>query len=572
MVSRAFGVTAMFAMAVAFGCQRAQQETAQQETARQQEKPAEVQQPSAGKVDVGQLIEQLQSDDDDVQSAAAAALAELGDGAAPAVETLIAQLKDNDPEVRAHSARALGMIGNPAVVAAEPLAELVADEDATVRRMAVGALANIKPGADQVVPLMIKMLSDADPQVLALATHSLAEAGPSVVPAMIKAMEDEQTVYFAILVLAELGPDAKEAVPALAQALSHEDAEVRHEAAQALRAIGPGASAAVPDLVKSLDDKQIAVLLPSVLALGSIGPGAIDAADKLRSFSQGDDDLLKVCALWAIEKIEPDDQRLKTETVPALVNLLLNEDPNVRNAAAFAVLQLEPGSEVVAPLFAEAFGKASEEARVDMISAIASLGGQAVPRLVVGLEYPNVRRQIIEVLGEMGPEAAEAVPALLKHVDDEDPATRADIFVTLGHIGPAAKAATEAATKALQDSEQEVQSSAVYALGSIGPDAAVCADQIIKLMDSGNPRLTTVCAWALVHIDPSNQEYYHQAIPLLMEAINSERVVVRVEAISTLGMIGPAAREALESLAKLADDPDPAVREAAAEAIKMIDK
>ena len=81
---------------------------------------------------------------------------------------------------------------------------------------------------------MIKALGNADPQVVALATHNLAEVGPDIVPAMITAMDDERTVYWAILVLEELGPDAKDAVPSLAKALVHEDEEVRHEAAQAL--------------------------------------------------------------------------------------------------------------------------------------------------------------------------------------------------------------------------------------------------------------------------------------------------------------------------------------------------
>ncbi len=350
----------------------------------------------------------------------------------------------------AQSARALGLIGQPALAAAQPLAQLVTDQDATVRRVAVDALGQIKPGDESVVSLMIKMLGDADPDVVALATHSLAEAGPKIVPAMIKAMDDERTVYSAILVLTELGPDGKQAVPALAKALSHEDPEVRHEAAQALRAMGPAAVAAVPDLIKALDDEQVVVRLPVVLALGSIGPGASEAAEKIRSFSAGDDDLLKVCALWAIEKIEPNDQRLKTETTPALINLMLNQDPSVRDAAALAVLQLEPGPDVVAPLFAEAFGKASDEARADMIDAAASLGGEAVPRLVRGLDYPEMRRQVIEILGKMGPEAAEAVPELLKYAGDKDPEVRADVFIALGNIGPAAKAATEAAAKALQ--------------------------------------------------------------------------------------------------------------------------
>jgi len=46
--------------------------------------------------------------------------------------------------------------------------------------------------------------------------------------------------------LAEKGPSAIVAVPALSKALSDQDLNVRWNAADALRAIGPGAEAAVP--------------------------------------------------------------------------------------------------------------------------------------------------------------------------------------------------------------------------------------------------------------------------------------------------------------------------------------
>ncbi len=528
MNSRKFGLSVAVVMAIACGCQRAQPEVADNETVTEQGQPT-------GNADTGQLIEQL---------------------------------ADDDPQTRAMAARALGQSGDKAV--AESLAKLVGDEDASVRRAAIGALQQLSPGDEMVVPLMVKMLGDADPDVVAMATHSLAEAGPDIVPAMIKAMDDERTVYWAILVLSELGPDAEPAVPVLAEALGHQDAEVRHEAAQALRAIGAKAAPAVPELITALDDEQVGVQLPSVLALGSIGPAAKDALEKISSLKESDDQLLQVCALWAIEKIDPNEERLKTETAPVLVNLLLNENQAVRNAAALAVLQLEPGADVVGPLFTEAYGKASEGAQADMIDAAASLGGEVVPRLVVGLGNPNGRQQAIQILGRIGPDAAEAVPELLKHVDDPNPAIRADLFITPGHIRPAANAATEAATNALQDSEEEVQSSAVYALGRIQPDDAACVDAITKLMESDNPRLTTVCAWALVRIDPENGDNYRRAIPLLVQATNHEQAFVRAEAVTTLGMIGPAAKEAIPALEKLADDPDPEVREAAAEAIKMI--
>ena len=66
--------------------------------------------------------------------------------------------------------------------------------------------------------------------------------------------------------------------------------------------------------------------------------------------------------------------------------------------------------------------------------------------MIRGLKYPDIRKQVAEVLGRIGPGAKEAVPALLEHVDDEDPQVKAEVLFALGCIGgPEAKDATDAA-------------------------------------------------------------------------------------------------------------------------------
>ena len=73
--------------------------------------------------------------------------------------------------------------------------------------------------------------------------------------------------------LAEIGPDAKEAVPALAAALTSPEVEVRGRAAFALSEIGPAAKSAVADLAKLLKDDDADVRKAAALALGKLqGP------------------------------------------------------------------------------------------------------------------------------------------------------------------------------------------------------------------------------------------------------------------------------------------------------------
>jgi HEAT repeat protein len=78
-----------------------------------------------------------------------------------------------------------------------------------------------------------------------------------------------------------LGRIGEAAVPALIEALSHPDPEVREQAARALALIGPKSTAAVPELVRLLDDESEPVRRQAARALGQIGPAAKSAIPAL---------------------------------------------------------------------------------------------------------------------------------------------------------------------------------------------------------------------------------------------------------------------------------------------------
>jgi HEAT repeat protein len=71
-----------------------------------------------------------------------------------------------------------------------------------------------------------------------------------------------------------LGRIGGEAVPALIQALSHPNVEVRVQATRALALIGARAQPAVPELSRLLGDENEEVRRGAARALGQIGPAA----------------------------------------------------------------------------------------------------------------------------------------------------------------------------------------------------------------------------------------------------------------------------------------------------------
>src|SRR5262249_31493472 len=132
---------------------------------------------------------------------AAAALSNLGTYAVP---HLIAALKVPDSRVQDEAARALGYMG----------AE-----------------------AREAVPALAEMLKAPRFEHLLQASIALLRIGRDAVPALICALKDQDGHVrdSAVWILGRIGPEAEEALPALAEALGDRHWFVSHHAEQAIR-------------------------------------------------------------------------------------------------------------------------------------------------------------------------------------------------------------------------------------------------------------------------------------------------------------------------------------------------
>src|SRR5262245_7620930 len=86
------------------------------------------------------------------------------------------------------------------------------------------------------------------------AVQALRSLGPTAVPDLIKALEDDdwQVRNQAAVALGVIGPEAKAAVPALITVLQAEDKYLRSNGVTALGKLGQEAKAAVPALTAAL--------------------------------------------------------------------------------------------------------------------------------------------------------------------------------------------------------------------------------------------------------------------------------------------------------------------------------
>jgi len=275
----------------------------------------------------------------------------------------------------------------------------------------------------------------------------------------------------ACLALGHLGAKAKEAVPALESALADKNAGVRAHAAQAIWRIDRRRAAdIVPVLAEALKDDDRGVRIGAVVTLGQIGKEARRAAPALRSLLADEDAQLRIKAALALYQVDPSEAASVSK---ALVGAFGSKDLPIQAEAAAGLGELGPNAKDAVPALGKALVGADEMRSHFAAQALAQIGKAAVPFLIEGLksEKAGLRWDALNALGHIGPDAKEAAPAVARILGASDPSLRAEAARILGRIGPGAKAAVPALAQALKDEMYIVRLNAAEALGQVGPAA-----------------------------------------------------------------------------------------------------
>ena len=515
-----------------------------------------------------ELIAAAKSGSEAARVKAIESLAAQGDKAAEAVAPLTQLLSDSSATVRGHAAYALGAIGAPSKGSAAALSGLLKDADDSVRRQAVKALVAIRPGPKVMIPLFIKLMDDTDPAVQIRVLHATSEAGAAAVPGLIEALQNEKAAYWACVVLREIGPDGKEAVPALAGKLKDANPEIRREAALALGAMPEAAIPAIAQLAAVLDDEFARGA--ATFALGQIGriPPATEA--KILANAKGSDKFLSTASYWTLARVHPENKDLRREATERLVERIMDKDAHVRVAAARALASLPPAPEITLPIWEKALQNADETTAHHALDALATLGPAAVPRLIDALKHNKLRTQVIHILGQIGPASAPATEILASLINDKDPRVATEAVLTLAKIGPEAKASVSALAACLQRKDCQNAHAIVYTLGKIGPGAMQAEPALLESMKSKDQSLALMSAWALTQLHDKSPAIAAKALPVLIASLSDPLPESRQSAAEALGSLGAMAKEAIPALEKAAKDPQAAVRKAASEALGQI--
>jgi HEAT repeat protein len=311
-------------------------------------------------------------------------------------------------------------------------------------------------------------LDDPDEKVADAAARALAQIGPAGVPELIKGVRSDKVAVRnrSVWALGMMGPDAKEAVGALADALKDAKPNIRLTAAAALGEMEAAAKPAVPALCQLLKDKNAKVRTQAALALSYIGPGAIEPLQRMLA---DEDPEVRLGAMEAISLIGPDAK----DTVEELTKILHDDSANQRIAAVYALGCIGPDAkEAITPLTSVMRDK-NGEVQKRTFQALLSVGSGDVPGFLDTMRKLNAEAHwaFPYILKQFGPKAKDAVKPLIKQLDSPDDTIRMSSALALAQLGKDAGEAVGPLQKMFNKEKKPVaRHAAGFALARITAD------------------------------------------------------------------------------------------------------
>ncbi len=359
---------------------------------------------------------------------------------------------------------------------------------------------------------------------------------------------------------AATAPPAQSAQPAAAQSVEGLIAAVstgavadREDAINAIADLGPAGAAAIDALLKAARDENASVRWHAVRAIGLVGDNAVAAIPALVSLLKDADPLVVTQAAHAIGVIRREDDR---EEIPAadaatyaaavdpLVEVTLHADPRVRRAAIMAMKTVATPGELL-PLVSRHLEDADPTVVLPALHTLADLGQQAAPFLIEALGDAESRYWATVALAEMGPQAAAAVPQLMKLAAEAELPERMQAIYALAAIGEQAAEAVPALAAALDGNESLLRFAAAYALGRIR--AAGADEALAKAAADDDGFLAEIAAWARARINPDDEPLVKVALERLEAGLTAELPAHRAASVTGLSDMAPsldAARQA----------------------------
>jgi HEAT repeat protein len=330
-----------------------------------------------GRAAVADLARALHDPSGNVRRRAAQALAQIG---RPAIPALLKALRDPDDDVRGHAAKALAWIGPEASGAVPALLSALHDRSESVRAAAIVALGEIGPDAAEAAPELARCCGSSSEAIQELALRALTSIGPEATLRVAEVLRTSDSVPLklnTLKVLAVYGTAAKEAVPALRDALKDTDPRVRAAAGNTLGQMRSAAKDAIPDLLDALQDTKVKVQIEAANALVILsGEGIPGLLEKVRAADRK--------GRWA-EPLIQNQFGGAHEAVEKLLVQLKDRDATLRAQAAVALGELGHMAKAAINALTDALKDEDRLVRASAAVALAKIRGKQLAALEDGM-------------------------------------------------------------------------------------------------------------------------------------------------------------------------------------------
>ncbi|HEY7154075.1 MAG TPA: HEAT repeat domain-containing protein [Gemmataceae bacterium] len=440
---------------------------------------------------------------------------------------------------------------------------LLKDKSPALRVSALQALRSAR--AAEVIPELIELLPDAallkvpsehkgdDPFYVAAA---LAHQGKDAVAPLIKALDHRAPLarYQAARALAALGKDAAPARTALEGLLKDGVPLVEIEAAKAILKTGKTHPQALAKLEKHLD-ADARLLGVAVEAVKDIGAAGRPLAPTIKKLTLDAAQLpLQRAGLDALRRIKADSKDIVLVWMkcmkenPALLTFPPEDELRDNAAAARSCL----------PVLSKYLKSEDVNVRrrvTEILKIMGPTAKDAMPDLIKALDDDSfVSSGAVAALAALGRDARPAVKALVQRFENlknleaagkerEGPYHRREILSALEQIGPGARDAVPKLIEWLPEYPQ-----AARVLGMIGAAAKDGVPALEKMYQSESSYEKSASAFALLRITGKKEPYLSELVEILQK---SKDVSVRAHVIEMLHVLGTDARPALPALLAL---------------------
>jgi len=355
---------------------------------------------------------------------------------------------------------------------------------------------------------------------LSCATGSTSTKNPEV-DALIQQLGDSDRVKGgeASTQLYKLSMESDDVIPSLVKALRNDNPNIRADAVYTLWFISTEKKVPEDQITRMLKDKDISVRVEAAKAVGYMHKDAKEVLPILLEGMEDEDYYVRFRAIMGFVFFGHEIDKEIPQVIPNLLKALGDENPSVRHPAGMALKEF---------------------------------GEPAVPGLIeaLGSVNPAARDRAADTLGGIGHDAADAVPALINTLKDDEPRIRHEAAIALTKISEGnIKEALPILIDGLNGNDGTgVQSRSAEALAKMGPAAKDAIPVLLEVLETANGLAKCNIAFALTQISKSHVEI---GINALIEELGNEDA--SMVAVGYLGDLGQVAKTALPKLKEMSE-------------------